>query len=129
MSYLFKALEPKERKLTVERAVETLRDVQFDAFVGTGLSGAVIGGIVAAAMDKPLVLIRKPHDQGYGKTHGQEIEGRDYTGLYKRFLFIDDLIDSGDTLRRVQKVVAEKFVPGSTVIGHYLFNRDRLELY
>lgn len=75
------------------------------------------------------MLIRKPYDIGYDRNHGCEIEGKDYTGQYKKYLFIDDLVDTGETRGRVLRTVKEKFKPGSVVIGEYLCNTQRLTMY
>lgn len=50
MSYLYWGLSPDNRTALVEDAKAALKGIKFDAFVGTGLSGALFGGIVAAAM-------------------------------------------------------------------------------
>lgn len=81
------------------KASEVLSNVDYDTIVATGLSGALFAPTLAHTFRKKLLLIRKPES-----THSSRpVEGE----LGKRWLFVDDLIASGSTLRTVHsKVVA-----------------------
>lgn len=75
------------------RAKEHLEGVEFDTFVGTGISGTVAALRLSRLMDKRYLLVRKPND---GSHSSKSVEGT----LGKRWVFVDDLIASGRTLVR-----------------------------
>lgn len=76
------------------RAKEYLEGVEFDTFVGTGISGTVAALRLSRLMDKRYLLVRKPND---GTHSSKSAEGT----LGKRWVFVDDLVASGRTLVRV----------------------------
>lgn len=72
-------------------ATRDLAGVNFDTIVGRGLSGALVIPMLAGALDKHWLIIRKPDDS----THSwQPAEGV----LGERWIFVDDFIDTGSTL-------------------------------
>jgi adenine/guanine phosphoribosyltransferase-like PRPP-binding protein len=71
---------------------------EFDTLVGTGFSGGLVVPMLANELDKDFVLIRKPRDNSHHS-------GRMVGVLGERWLFVDDFISSGTTLRRVQRIV------------------------
>lgn len=84
---------------TVKRIAAALPDLMEDAaadFIAvTGKSGiAVAFALHLLVPNLNIVVVRKGEF-----THGAEIEGS--TGNGTRYLFLDDLIDSGSTIRRV----------------------------
>lgn len=86
----------------------------FDTLVGTGVSGAVIVPTLARLLGVDFAIVRKENDG----THGwNKIEGV----MGKKWLFVDDLVSSGTTVRRVQKLVTELF-PKSVAMGAYLYH-------
>lgn len=85
----------------IERAKEELADVDFDTFVATGLSGTCVATVLAHAMGKNFLLLRKPDDES---THdGNRAVGQ----LGARWLFLDDFVSSGATRRRVHEQMEE----------------------
>ncbi|AUV62022.1 phosphoribosyl transferase [Mycobacterium phage SWU2] len=86
-----------------ERMVDIIKPhldgVDFDTFVGTGLSGTLAAVAMAKAMNKNYLIARKPND---GTHSGNKAEGK----LGKRWLFLDDLIATGATLGRAYDAVA-----------------------
>jgi hypothetical protein len=79
---------------------QKMRGVKYDTIVGTGVSGTVFASRVAASMRKKLVIVRKPDE----KTH----DGHTVIGdVGKRWLFVDDFISRGTTIRRVQDSMDE----------------------
>lgn len=76
---------------------ERLKDVKYDTIVATGSSGALIAPIVARALRKKYLIVRKPEE--YESSHS----GAKYLGnLGGRWLFLDDFCSSGRTFRRVR---------------------------
>lgn len=69
-------------------------DLEYDTLVGTGLSGTIAVVDLARRLGKKYLVVRKENDN----THSyQSVEGR----LGKKWLFVDDFVDSGRTLGRV----------------------------
>jgi orotate phosphoribosyltransferase len=68
---------------------------EFDLMVGTGVSGALAIGMLAFALQKRFVIVRKEND---GSHSSHPIEGLVASG--DRWLFVDDFISTGKTFRR-----------------------------
>lgn len=105
-SYHERIFNPELRKDTVfhsVRLVNALRqnDKSIYAIVGTGTSG-ILGALVAEKCDMDFVYVRreneKPHD--FRRVCGNIAPGK--------FLFFDDLIDSGKTLVHVLKSIDQE---------------------
>jgi adenine/guanine phosphoribosyltransferase-like PRPP-binding protein len=113
-NHLDNAFNLKCREQAVKRAVDRLRNVAFNTIVVHGLSGLVIGSIVAHALQKGLSVIRKTGE----KTHSiNKIETtEDKLGKY---VILDDLIDSGKTLAHIYKTIT-KFDKDAECVGVYL---------
>lgn len=84
----------------IEDAKAALADVDFDTIVGTGFSGGVVVPALALAMGKRYVLVRKEHDNSH---HGG---GRLLGNLGERWIFVDDMVASGNTRRYVLNKIA-----------------------
>jgi hypothetical protein len=76
-------------------------DRRFDTMVGTGLSGAVVVPVMARAMRKRWAIIRKADDGSHASGH--VLEGT----IGRRFLIVDDQIDSGRTVANILDGVAK----------------------
>lgn len=82
--------------------------ITFDTLVCTGLSGVMVVPTLAreltVALGKKvnLLVVRKGE-----KTHGMPLEGR----LGNEWLFVDDFICHGDTIRKVYKAVTSWKIP------------------
>ena len=83
--------------LTIENAKASLWDIEFEGFVGMGISGALPIGALAIAMNKRIAIVRKEKDGG---SHSDRIVE---CGLHAgdRWIFVDDFISSGETKRKV----------------------------
>ena len=99
--YLTRAF--RSRGEVIDDAVGKLESKDFDTIVVTGVSGLLIGSILAHILDKHLVVVRKDEDVS---THSQPgmVEGI----LGGRWLFVDDFVSSGETLLRVKRKVQER---------------------
>lgn len=98
-SYLRYVFDPSKQNTTIRkiRSVINSKKLEFDGFIVTGISGIVIGGIVARSMKKDLVVVRKDDDR---TTHSSfRIENFKFG---KRYIFLDDLISSGNTFKNVK---------------------------
>ncbi len=86
--------------------------VYFDTVVVTGLSGTLLGLSVATALDVNLAVVRQ-----WAATHSSRmVEGR----IGERWILVDDLICSGDTLYRVVENVF-RVAPQSVLVGAYCY--------
>jgi adenine/guanine phosphoribosyltransferase-like PRPP-binding protein len=115
-SYLEEAIYQPD--VIVTRARARLADVQFDTVIGTGLSGALVVPMLARALDKHFAVVRKPDN-----SHSCErIEGT----IGDHWLFVDDLISSGETFRRVreaiQQLVIERHGHHTEYVGTFLYS-------
>lgn len=104
----------------IETAQERLTGVDFDTMVGTGFSGGVVIPALALAMGKKFVLIRKETDDSH---HGG---GRLLGELGQRWIFVDDLVSSGRTRKRVIEKIANAVGEfndrvNSEMVGQYLY--------
>jgi len=79
------------RKLIKEKQLD------FDGFIVTGVSGVAMGAMVARSLKKDLVIIRKDNDNTHSSYHVENFKHG------KNYIFLDDLIASGNTYRKVRK--------------------------
>lgn len=109
----FLKLVPKTAKKL--RAIR--REHPFDAIAFTGSSGAALAYPMSYLLKVPLIHVRK------GKSHyyGGKIEG---TISSKRYLIIDDFIDSGSTMKRVIKTITDA-LPKAQPVAICLYSSSR----
>lgn len=113
---------------TVTDAVEKLKasKLEFDTIVVTGISGLLIGPIVAYLMQKNLLVIRKSDDSS---THSSmPAEGV----IGKKWLFLDDFISSGQTLTKVKEKVSQLSYGAhheTEFVGCYLYAHAYRKVY
>jgi len=101
-SHLSHVVEVKRRKVAVQFVLNEIksRKLQFDTIAVCGVSGLGIGPIVAFKLGKSLCVVRKGE-----KAHSPyKVESEGTMGQY---IIIDDLIDSGTTVRKIIKAVRE----------------------
>lgn len=93
-------LEPLSLKEHINYAVSALRDYKFDTVAFRGMSGAIIGPSVAMALNKSMLLVRKPEDT----THSSlKVEG-DWAA--RRYIIVDDFVESGGTRDAIKEAIA-----------------------
>lgn len=112
-SYFDKALTDTNRNL-VGTMRKQLREVDYDTIIGTGLSGTIFAARVAPTLGKKFAIVRKKDDHS---THsGNQVEG--LVGL--RWVFADDFVSMGGTLKRVLNMMKKHF-PASEFVGVYQY--------
>ena len=76
--------------------------LDFDAIAVRGTSGLLVGTMIAAMMNKSLVVVKKPND---GTHSGYEVEGASVAfeehGKALRYIIVDDLVSSGSTVQAI----------------------------
>jgi adenine/guanine phosphoribosyltransferase-like PRPP-binding protein len=109
---------------SLDPMAERLRDILADAangpgtvdtFVGTGLSGALVVPTLARALGRHWAIVRKQD----GSHSSRTVEG----AIGERWLFIDDFIEGGATLRRVREAVT-LYAPGTEWVGSFEYEKD-----
>lgn len=118
-SHLSLALHPDTRQkvsrriITLLRSMEKRNDIQFDAIAARGLSGLLFAPIVAMALNKTLLVVRKGESCHSGRTVEGDVGARSY-------IIIDDFISSGNTVAATVNEIAEA-VPLAVCVGmvHY----------
>lgn len=82
----------------------------YDTIAFSGMSGAMIGPILAMRLGKEMVLVRKPKDD----THSShKVEG--YPDV-TNYIIVDDFTCTGDTAERIQREMY-KFAPNAKCLG------------
>lgn len=118
VSYMDAIYEPDELILTAEAR---LQHVDFDTFVGTGLSGSLVLPTLARALGKKFLVVRKPEDSSHSYL---DFEG--YLG--GRWLFVDDFVDTGRTFQRVYSKITNTILDrgfDSQLAGAFLYSSVR----
>jgi hypothetical protein len=114
--YLEAVLTPDGLDGAINRTVDALRPLadRFEVVAVRGVSGSLVGPAAAWVLGKHLLVVRKEK-----KHHSfSEVEGP--CGEY-RYVIIDDLVATGDTVRSVVVAVAGSS-PLSRCVGVYLYN-------
>lgn len=107
--HLERGLEPDLRAITLANILRVLRHHDFDAIAFQGLSGALFAPMVAFALDKTLLAVRKGED-----CHScRQVEG-DYAA--KRYVILDDFVSCGSTVQRILTEIGDA-VPMAHCIG------------
>ena len=110
-SYFSRAFGKLDALAEALRVIVT--DNQVDTLVGSGLSGTLVVPSLARACDVPFwAIVRKEKT-----THTSRlVEG----AIGDRWLFVDDFISSGDTLRRTRNEV-NYVADGSVLVGTFVY--------
>ncbi len=98
-SYLAPVLDKTQFPKLIQKAVDVLSGVEFDAIAIRGNSGALFGGALSLRMDKALWLVRKDMDNAHS---GYILEGDIHA---ERFIILDDLVATGITVRNIYQNV------------------------
>ncbi len=106
----------------IERARESLAGVRFDAVVVTGISGLLMGPLLAHVLGKRLAVVRKDNDQPNSALNHAQVGIESNMKAGDRWILVDDLIASGETARRVElAMMAHGY---GKMVGNYLYNQD-----
>lgn len=116
--YLAKALERDQIDEAVDDCEKVLKTKRFDTIVFRGVSGMLVGPIVAHRLRKEVIVVRKSTTD-YTHSH-REAEG--HVGA-KRYIVLDDFISSGQTVKTIIKAV-EDFVGTNVQLAGGMFYAD-----
>ncbi len=112
------SIRKEMRTRTVEKAIKELTPFtqNFDAIAVRGMSGALLVCKIADALNKEIILIRKPDS-----SHSPFLyEGPNVDNI--RYIILDDLICSGYTVQEVRKRIDYQ---NNTykIVGLYLYSQ------
>ena len=116
---------PADLRMKMKDAIpvfERLRyELNFDAAAFTGSSGCCIAFVLAYETGIPLLYVRKPGE----KSHGSALECNVKETPIKKYLIVDDFIDTGDTIRkmvkRINRACSKKSMKAPEPVGVFLF--------
>lgn len=116
-SHTCHVLNHKIRNKIVIKAVCDLRKIkdQFDSIVCCGVSGLMVVPQIAELLDKHIVVVRKD-EKRYSEFRTEGVAPF-------RYVVVDDLICSGDTVRYIQKIIREDY-PRARCVGIYCYLPD-----
>lgn len=111
--YFKSAFRAEDRDSVISRALRALAPIEFDAVAVRGMSGAMIGPVIAHEMHKDLILVRKQGDEAHSRGsychHLSDIEN---------YVIVDDFITTGHTLKEIIKCVSN-LRPKAKIAGFY----------
>jgi phosphoribosylpyrophosphate synthetase len=85
----------------VDKACAILGKYEFDAIAFRGMSGAIPSPVIALAMNKTMIMVRKPESESHS---GRNVEG---DRAARRYVIVDDFIESGATVQAIYDQVKE----------------------
>lgn len=97
-SYLRPVFHWRDRQKTLKKLIKKIEksNLSFDAIAFTGLSGVLIGPFLAEKLKKEIIICRKKGDSSHCDMRIERNEGE-----INKYIIVDDLIDVGDTVRRI----------------------------
>jgi hypothetical protein len=98
----------------ITAAYRNLQGVEFDTFVCRGLSGVLVAPLLARAMSRNFLIVRKTNE---GSNSGSQIEGT----FGHRWIFLDDFIACGGTFRACQEAVDLYVKEPHELVGAYQY--------
>lgn len=116
--YLDGVYTPRFMKLVPEtlKVLKSFRRKHdFDAIAFTGSSGAALAFPLSFFMKVPLIHVRKMD----GSHYQEPIEG---SVSSKRYVIVDDMISSGNTINRIIDVINRNYKRPAKAVGICLFN-------
>jgi adenine/guanine phosphoribosyltransferase-like PRPP-binding protein len=101
-SYLSKIFNRKEQDKVISEIKQLIKEkeLKFDGFIVTGISGITMGSVLSRVLRKDLVIVRKAND---GTHSSYNVENYKHD---KSYIFLDDLIASGATYKNVKKMLS-----------------------
>lgn len=96
----------------VTAAMRNLAGIQFDTFVCRGLSGILVAPLLARAMSKHFLIVRKLTEPSHSSC---EVEGT----FGHNWVFVDDFVSCGNTRRACYEAVQRMQGGSGTFVGTY----------
>lgn len=123
--YLSNVLDPETLNSVTNKALRYLRKVKANAIVVTGVSGMLIGGAISVKGFLPCVVVRKNTRDCHSSYSVEVPYGVDERS---KIVFVDDLISSGKTLKRVIASLKREGLTISKEILNYKPENDTITI-
>lgn len=114
-SHLERAIPRAKRDKTIADCIKALNGADFDTIAVRGISGLLIGPILAHIMKRELLVIRKT-----GEKTASPFEFEGHYGA-RRYIILDDLISSYSTAVHIVRGV-KLCAPSAELVGILLYN-------
>lgn len=100
------ALQPHRLNHYLQQARKKLREskLDYDSIVFCGMSGAVFAPALTVLLGKQMIMVRKAKD--YRPFTHSEFQVEGYRNV-KRYIIVDDLVSTGDSVRRMAEKISE----------------------
>lgn len=109
--------------ICVRKIESLLKKKPFDAFAYMGSSGAAFAYILGMHFKIPVLYVRKKGE----KSHGNKIESNTRSSI-RSYLIIDDMVDSGNTLRyivnTIDKYAKDNSLEAPECVGAFLYSYE-----
>lgn len=119
MCYFSNVLSPEQRKKL--RIATTHLPKEVDFVVGMGLSGIAGATFIGDCLGVQVVLVRKSTDRDSHSAFTKVQTAK--SSLKGTYFIVDDLISTGETVKRVRQLVEEELL-GTTCKGVVIFQQD-----
>jgi adenine/guanine phosphoribosyltransferase-like PRPP-binding protein len=124
VSYLGTVYNPKEYRRLVERVVKRVEKLKsklkFDTIAFRGSSGAALAYPVASRLGLRLAHV---HKTGTHACRAGDVEGAENV---RRYLIIDDFVESGKTLNKIVRAIDAWYGQKTTLcVGVLLYNESK----
>lgn len=104
----------------ITAAYKNLRGVEFDTFVCRGISGILVAPLLARAMSRNFLIVRKPKE---GSHSSSAIEGT----FGHKWVFLDDFIAKGSTFMACREAVGRYVQVPHQLVGAYCYQTPSRE--
>jgi adenine/guanine phosphoribosyltransferase-like PRPP-binding protein len=117
--YLRPVYETDQLKISVKQSAKIIKKIKANAIAFCGYSGSVFAGALSYALDMPTIAVRKRVDRNFElcPTFGS---------LANKYVIVDDLIDSGQTMDFIIEQV-KQFNPKACPVGIILYAGDEYD--
>ncbi len=117
--YLAEVLDPSKTQKVIDRIIHGTRYLpEFDAIAVTGLSGLLVGPIVALELGLPLIVVRKDLKCAHST---KRVEGY-AEGL--KYIILDDFVQTGNTILDI-KLHVRDYDKSCKLVGAILWSGYR----
>ncbi len=121
-SWLDNVLHRDKQRVTVRKALKALRGKKFDAIAFRGLSGTLIGPLLAFKLNRTMLAVRRRRGEGHS---GMKVEGDKGARTY---IIVDDFIQSASTVRSIIEEVKDFTDDEARCVGIYLTSSPKMGL-
>ena len=130
-SYLDRLFQPGELPKTakyigsiIKKYRESKALPKYSHIAVRGVSGCVIGGLVAARQRKSLIVSRKEGVKSHASFSAEGVPDKEAFN----YIIVDDFVCSGDTLRAIIKQISEAN-NAATCVGMVCYHENCVEFY